>query len=191
MATALERLVRIYSGLSSRPNRIDPDKERDRIQRRMSRVMGIVRNVEDVVHALEENREMIDAHRSGGLSGREELLTFVKNEDLLISERACLASAKFLLGALSGARGSFLVGRRDMVEGLTKHRAGTRSPDVVPDESMNDRVLECVLDGDLSPHVRLVGVRPIPNETAPFERTWAAYRDGAFYHDIPFDGGTP
>jgi succinate dehydrogenase/fumarate reductase flavoprotein subunit len=191
MATALERLVRIYSGLSSRPNRIDPDKERDRIQRRMSRVMGIVRNVEDVVHALEENREMIDAHRSGGLSGREELLTFVKNEDLLISERVCLASAKFLLGALSGARGSFLVGRRDMVEGLTKHRAGTRSPDVVPDESMNDRVLECVLDGDLSPHVRLVGVRPIPNETAPFERTWAAYRDGAFYHDIPFDGGTP
>ncbi len=153
--------------------------------------MGIVRNAEDVAHALEENREMIDAHRSGGLSGREELLAFVKNEDLLISERACLASAKFLLGVLSGARGSFLVGRRDMIEALTKCRAGTRSPDVFPDESMNDRVLECVLDGDLSPHVRLVGVRPIPNETAPFERTWAAYRDGAFYRDIPFDGGKP
>ena len=52
----------------------------------------------------------------------EILLAFVKNEDLLITERACLASAKFLLEALSGPRGSFLVGRADTIEEITTHR---------------------------------------------------------------------
>ena len=38
---------------------------------------------------------------------------FVRNDDLLITERAFLASAKYLLEALSGPRGSFLVGEAD------------------------------------------------------------------------------
>jgi succinate dehydrogenase/fumarate reductase flavoprotein subunit len=188
VAAAVERLIRTYAD-SSRTGLIDPREERDRIGRRMSEVMGIVRNAPDVARALEENRQMIEAHRSGGVRDREELLSFVKNADLLITERACLASARVILDVLNGPRGSFLVGRADMIEGLTTLRAGAQPPVITPDESMNDRVLECVLDEGREPHVRLVGVRPIPREAAPFERTWAAYRDGALYWDTPVDGG--
>ena len=188
-AAAVERLVTAYRELPGRTPRIDPSEERLWIGRRMSRVMGIVRNARDVAEALAENDEMVRAHRAGGVADRGELLAFVKNEDLLITERAFLASAQFLLDALSGPRGSFLIGDAGTVGSLTARRPGGRPPEVVPDESMNDRIIECVLDEGLSARVRSVPVRPIPREGASFERIWAAYRDGTVYGDRSPDGG--
>lgn len=189
VTAAAERLVGIFTGFPSRTLRIDVQQERNRIQRRMSEVMGIVRNVRDIAGALAENREMIETHRSGVPTDRGELFAFVKNEDLLITERACLASARLLLEALSGPRGSFLVGDIDVIDNLTAGGSGGKPVDVLPDESINDRVVECVLDDTLSAHVRFVPVRPVVRESPWFETTWAAYRDGAVYRDAPINGG--
>ncbi len=189
VTAAAQKQAGLLSGLSGRTPRIDTAQERNQIGRRMSEVMGIVRNVRDVTGALIENELMIRAHRSGKPADHGDMLAFVKNEDLLITERACLASAKFLLEALSGPRGSFLVGDADIIGNMTAHGRRGTSADVVPDESLNDRVVECVLDGNLLPHVRFVPVRQIPREPPWFETAWAAYRDGDIYGDTTAHGG--
>ena len=56
---------------------------------------------------------MIRAHRSGGVAECEELAAFVKNEDLLITRAGLPRVGEVLLEALSGPRGSFLVGEAD------------------------------------------------------------------------------
>ncbi len=187
ITAAAKQLAGVLEGLPSRGPRIDPAREREEIGRRMSAVMGIVRNLRDVTGALEENREMIESHRSSRPADLGEILAFVKNADLLITERAFLASARFLLSALSGPRGSFLIGDADTVENLAA--ASGKDINIVPDESINDRVVECVLADDLSARVRFVPVRPLVREQPWFERTWAERRRGAVYEEIPIDRG--
>lgn len=187
---ALERLIVIFSGLFKKKPHIDPIIERKIIQRRMSEVMGIVRSTNDIADALKDNRDMIEAHRSGGLVNRGELLSFVRNEDLLITERAFLASAKFLLDNLSGPRGSYLVERSIVIKDLLDDALKNKSVDIAPDESLNDRIVECTLDENLFAHTRFVPVRPIPNESIWFEAVWAAYREGAVYREKSINGGS-
>jgi succinate dehydrogenase/fumarate reductase flavoprotein subunit len=189
VTAALKRRIGALSGSLGNGSRIDPHAERGAIKRRMSQVMGIVRNIRDMTCAFEENREMIRAHRSGGTSDREGLLEFVRNGDLLITERAFLASAKFLLEALSGPRGSFLVGDADDVKGWTACDAQRGRTRIVPDESLNDRIVQCTIDDDFCAHTRFVPVRPIPRGSLPFERVWTEHHDGAVYRNTPEDGG--
>lgn len=188
VTAAVKRRIAVLSGSPGNVSRIDPHAERGAIKRRMSQVMGIVRNIRDVTRAFEENGEMIRAHRSGGTSDREGLLEFVRNGDLLITERAFLASAKFLLEALSGPRGSFLVGDADDVTGWTARDAQEGRTQVVPDESLDDRIVECTIDDDFCAHTRFVPVRPIPRGSLPFERVWAEHHDGAVYRNTPENG---
>ncbi len=187
---ALERLIVIFSGLFMKKPYIDPINERKIIQKRMSEVMGIVRSPNDITDALKNNIEMIEAHRSGGLTDRSKLLAFVRNEDLLITERAFLASAKFLLDNLSGPRGSYLVKKDNNIKDLLDGALRKKSVDIAPDNSFDDRIVECTLDENLSTHTRFVPVRPIPDESIWFEAVWAEFREGAVYSEKSIDEGT-
>ena len=95
------------------PNKISPVAERNSIQRRASSTLGIVRNIPVIDNAINENEEMIQIHLEGGIEDRSSLLAFLKNEDLLITERAFLESAKSLLSGLNGGRGPFLTGNQE------------------------------------------------------------------------------
>jgi succinate dehydrogenase/fumarate reductase flavoprotein subunit len=190
VATAAGRMIGTLSASLHGGHRVDPGPERDAIGRRMSRVMGIVRNARDISDALDENREMIRVHRSGGPADGRALAEFVRNGDLLVTEGAFLASAKLLLESLSGPRGSFLVGDTADVAGWVRSGGRNGPARIVPDDSLNDRIVECMVDGDLCARARFAPVRPIPGGRPSFERVWAAYREGAVYRETPEEGGS-
>jgi len=175
-AEKLEHLKRLLAS----DKKIDPAAERRVIQERMSAVMGIVRNADDIGSALEENREMFVGHKSAGVERVGDIPAFLKNEDLLLTERAFLKSTLELLKTLEGSRGSFIVGQIDDVVDLYKKSAG-RGIKVDIDKSHGDTIVEFVYDDNLDGQTRLAKARPIPSGEVWFEEVWREFREGKIY----------
>jgi succinate dehydrogenase/fumarate reductase flavoprotein subunit len=175
------RRLAFFDSLVSADRRIDPAEERGMIQGRMSRVMGVIRNSDDIESALNENLKMMEEHRSSGVGNRDLIPSFLRNEDLLVTEHAHLISARTLLQGLAGSRGSFLAGNPDEI---FRNRAGGGTFDfsgIAVDESKNDHVIECVLDKGGEYKTRWTPVRPIPASGGWFEAVWADFRAGKIY----------
>jgi hypothetical protein len=146
----------------------------------MSAVMGIVRNAADIAVAIEENGSMSESHKIAGIEGIGDLLAFLKNEDLLITERAFLESAQKLLKTLRGFRGSFIVGRIDEI--VNKYReSADRGIRVDLDESSGDTIIEFAYDDNLKGKIRRLKARPVPSREVWFEDAWRDFREGKIY----------
>ncbi|MBN1573049.1 MAG: FAD-binding protein [Deltaproteobacteria bacterium] len=176
LAGKLECLKRLLAS----DRKIDPAAERGVIQERMSAVMGIVRNRAEIKSALEENKKMFERHKSAGVEDRGDIPAFLKNEDLLLTERGFLESALELLKGLKGSRGSFLVGRLDELVDLYIESAG-RGIEIDIDESNGDTVVEFAYDENLNGRTRLVKARKIPSQEGWFEEDWREFREGKIY----------
>ena len=177
---ALEaRLLECRRALSSEP--MDWRDERQRLKRRMSRALGILREPSLIERALSENAEALQRHRASGVAGPEELRDYFVNAELLAMERCFLETSSLVLGRIAGGRGSYLAGAiGDFLEIDAKGRASAlRGPKI---EAMAlDETVEVELSPDGRPVARVVGVRPVPEEDAWFERVWREHRDGSVY----------
>lgn len=177
---ALAEKIEYLKSLLAADKKIDPADERMAIQERMSAVMGIVRNAADIAGAIEENGRMFAEHRTSGIEDIGDLLAFLKNEDLLITERAFLESAHVLLATLRGSRGSFIVGRIDeIVKRYRKSAGGGIAVDL--DESNGDTIIEFAYDDNLKGKNKRVKARPIPSRETWFEGVWRDFREGKIY----------
>ncbi len=177
---ALEaRLNECRRALSSAP--ADPRDERRRMQERMSRVLGILRDPSAIERALSANADALKRHNASGVAGPDELRDFFQNADLLLAERFFLEASRLVLSRIGGGRGSYLAGTIEtFLETDGRGRAcAVRPPEMGP--MALDEIVELVLDDDGRVVSRLLPVRPVPGEDTWFERIWKAYRDGSVY----------
>ncbi|MCP4132079.1 MAG: FAD-binding protein [bacterium] len=164
-------------------SKINPVVERKKIQERMSRVMGIARSCGEIEKALAENRSMLREHESLSVTSRYELISLLKNEDLLITEQLFLESAAALLPRLKGSRGSSIAGS---IEDLFKqddeeYCVGIKQVSV--DDLLNNHILEASYNSSGTVTTDLVPVRPIPETDSWFERVWNDFRSGKVFVD--------
>lgn len=175
----LEAALTYFNSLTEKaPLLVD---ERLKIQQRMSNTLGIVRNSVVVDTAIAENSEMINNHHAAGIAGRKQLLTHLKNEDLLITERAFLHSAKTLLAALQGGRGGYLLGTAQEIVSPNAGGADEATPRS-GEGDLTDTIIQVFLDETGTAHTQLVKVRPIPERPDWFERVWREYRSGIYFN---------
>lgn len=173
-----EKLAYMNS-LHDAAEQVDPVQERNEIQQRMSSVLGIIRNPDAVEQALKQNGRMLKEHRKKGVDRKFRISFFLKNEDLLITERAFLESASCLLKRIKGGRGSFLIGA--IADFLPAPGRTTFDGKSIPDESLNHMALEYRCDRAGRKLTRFREVRAIPEETYWFEKVWSDYREGKQY----------
>ncbi len=157
---------------------LDPVKERQHIQQRMSSVLGIMRNHVEIEKAIADNDAMMESHFKTGLHPDSSLIFFLQNEDLLFTAKAFLESAARLHRTLKGGRGSYLTSEikvdRPQPEGL--EQIGDNKGTAI-DDSLNDRVIEFWFDSNLKPKTGWAEVRPLPSESNWFEEVWAEFRE--------------
>ncbi|MCP4757530.1 MAG: FAD-binding protein [Proteobacteria bacterium] len=178
--TKLDHLNSLHD--NDKPVLVDPVEERKTIQQRMSTAMGIVRNLDTVETALEENERMLETHNNAGIPDKALLPCFLKNEDLLLTERAFLESARRTLQVLKGGRGSYLIGELQDFLSPTENKVQKAGESVtIPDDSLNNRIVEFSFDSTGKGRTNLAKVRPIPTEDNWFEKVWAEYRDGKHF----------
>ncbi len=174
----VEKQLNYLDSLASKKVLCDPVKEREVIQKRMSSLMGIIRNPEAVEKGIEENRLMMADHFKSGLLADNSRIFFLQNEDLLITERAFLESARKLHQTLKGGRGSYLVGDVTKISSQSEEvEEKAKNIDVTTDDSLNNFTIEYWLDSNKNHNTQLVPVRPIPSESTWFEKVWGEFRE--------------
>jgi hypothetical protein len=198
--TEIEEMLNTLRSVLQSAHCIDPEEERRRIQERMSKTMGIVRDLEIIQNAIYENEAMQKEHAGAGINHPGELSVFLKNEDLLITERALLESARILLSRFktppdhpiptcpSGdkvgytqGRGSFIIG--DLADIVQETGSSVCIAECWPDPSLNHVILE-VWYNDLGKiHTKWVDVRPLPTTEDWFETVWSDFQKGTYFHE--------
>jgi hypothetical protein len=179
VARRLEEFARLLTG----PACCEPSVERWAIQERMSRVMGIFRSPSAVRAALAENDAARATHSRSGIRERPHLYYFLKNGDLLVAERLWLYSAAGTLSLLKGGRGSYLMGEP---EDIFEVDATARVKEIrvrLDDGSSAGSILEVWYGAGDAVEDRIVPVRPIPEPSGWFERTWAEFREGEIFRE--------
>ena len=173
------RLNECRRALSSPP--IDPRDERLRMRKRMSRVLGILREPTAIEEALMENADALKRHLSSGVADPGELCGFFQNADLLAAERCFLEASRLVLSRIGAGRGSYLAGTIERfleVDDACRAR-GLRAPET------GAMALDEMVEVELAPGgavvTRIVPVRPVPEDDDWFERIWKEYRDGSVY----------
>jgi len=198
--TEIEDMLNTLRSVLQSAHCIDPEEERRRIQERMSKTMGIVRNLEANQNAINENEAMQKEHAGAGINHSGELSVFLKNEDLLITERALLESARILLSRFktppdhpitpcppadqvgyTQGRGSFIIG--DLADIVQETGSSVCIARCWPDTSLNHVILE-VWYNDLGKiHTKWVDVRPLPTTEDWFETVWSDFQKGTYFHE--------
>jgi len=177
---ALEsRLNECRRALSSAP--ADPRDERRRMQERMSRVLGILRDPSAIERALSANADALKRHNASGVAGPDELRDFFQNADLLLAERFFLETSRLVLSRIGGGRGSYLAGTIEMFLEFddTRRARGLRPPET--GAMALDETIEVGLAPGGGVVTRIVPVRPVPEDDGWFELIWKEYRDGSVY----------
>ncbi len=178
--TALEaRINECRRALAAKP--ASPRAELLELQRRMSRVLGILRDLSSIERALAENADAMRRHRESGVAEAKELTDFFKNADLLLAERFFLEASGLVLSRIGGGRGSYLAGTIEKFLELdeVKRARAVRAPEI--GAMALDEIAELKLGSDGRIIPRIVPVRPVPKEDPWFERIWKEYRDGLVY----------
>ncbi len=171
-----------YESLIQKEKLLDISGERNLIQSRMSETLGIIRNGARIDKAILYNEEMQTRRRSFGIKNYGQLAPYLKNLDLLITERAFLESAKFLQQSLKTGRGSFLTGDlEDYFVRASDSKMMFHCDEQLPDLSLNDQVIQFQMDNRGNGTIKLEPVRPIPCEENWFEQVWKDYREGKHF----------
>ncbi len=178
LGPAAARMAR-FSALLSAPLKIDLDQERLALQRRMSRAMGIIRGRHGVAHALKQNREAMVLRTGLGITGVSELYTWIRNEDLLVTERCFLESAMSLMRRFEEGRGSFIAG--DTADIFIDKNGALDIRAVLCDERFYREVQELCMDAEGSVTVSYLPARPVPAFDQWFERDWADFLGGRLF----------
>lgn len=179
----IEKRLQYYQSLTEM-SPLDVQEERKLIQLRMSKTMGILRSREKIKKALDENRAALERRTSFGVENRSRLADYLRNEDLLFTERACLESTRFLLQSLNAGRGSYLIADMQDLPGLVTEPDGKpgSKPDGgrslpwasggPPDRSVDSKIVNYEIDDGGVEHVGFEPVRPIPETDEWFEQVW-------------------
>ncbi len=172
---------RIYRLLDS-PQKRELAGDRSEIRNRSDRSLGIIRNRKNIEEALGENRLMAGEYRNSGINSIGELLYFLKNEDLLLTEYVMLHATVETLDKVTGGRGSWFVGTQEEI--FQRGSDGEMALQIPPsEEKSEDVILESRLCPDGSVSHEWVRVRPVPEEEEWFEEIWSRFRDGRIYKD--------
>lgn len=164
------------------PNQtMNPVEERQSIQQRVSRTLGIIRNIKNIEEAQTLNQTMIEEHQKIRIDKPELLLYFLKNEDLLLTEKVFLHASKILLEQIQKGRGSYLVGNIEDIFTLKENRPVSIKVDEC-DSKHNQQILEVWINTNQEIEHRFVQIKPIPKAETWFEKVWKDYRTGDIFH---------
>lgn len=179
---SIEKRLDCLDGLTQKPECLDIETERKMIQTRMAEALGILRNPEQIEKAIKSNQQMSERRRSFGIEYRAQLTAYLKNEDLLMTERAFLMSAQALIKVLEGGRGSYLIGDPGRIaEVLRQPGQKSHFNERLPDSSEDHRIVQYWIDDQNRDHVGFEPVRPLPDDPIWFEQVWKEYREGSYY----------
>ncbi|MBN1532784.1 MAG: FAD-binding protein [Spirochaetes bacterium] len=173
----LRRKYRFLASLLSPGRRMIPDNAAERVRRRMSRSMGIIRNRAALEGALGENRRMWEESRDCGAASPEGIMPLLELQDLLLTERAFLENTLALLQRLNGGRGSFLVAREGDVFIIDSEERCTGIREAPLDRSLGSVIVETSMDAGGRFFSTFVPVRPVPDPDSWFENVWRRYRE--------------
>ncbi len=142
-------------------------------QRRMSDNAAAIRNLENIKSALEQTQsELENIKENAAVSKKEELYTFYKYRDILVTQTAVLTAMKDYIEKIGATRGSSLCTDESgsLREGLLELFRFK-----LDDGKSNKKIQQTVLkQGDFKCHFR--PVRPLPQEDNFFENVWRGYR---------------
>ncbi len=179
-----DEIFAVSEGAVKSGRRLNPLDERLKIQKRASATLGITRCIAGTRKAMAENMKQLRKHLSSGAADCPELRAWLKNIDLLITERAMLDASGKLLESLKQSRGSFICRKNsDMdllhtgyIRAAENSRGGLRDSKV-----LTDMVIETWIDKKGNAHSEFVPVRPLPRPDDWFETVWAKYVKGEVF----------
>ncbi len=164
--------------------------EKEKIQKRASESLGIIRNLQTTIEALHLNNNALQAVMVSGITAHHGLLDFFLLHDMLIVERCMLEASLFMLERLNAGRGSWCIA--DIRQLIQKGKEGLIKEITINDcdEIYCNEILEISLSKDTIIEKYLVPVRPIPEYDSWFENVWAEYQQQKFFDDdITSHGG--
>ena len=180
-AVKIDEMLAVIKGALGSKKRINPNDERLKIQKRVSASLGIIRSVAETKKAMSGNARQLHKHLSSGVKDLSEVRAWLKNIDLLVTERAMLDASLKLLERLKKSRGAFVYkekGNQDSgyvpTEGKSKNRLSK-------DKALTNMVIETWLDGTGRVHSAFVPVRPVPEPQDWFETVWARFKKGEVF----------
>ncbi|MBD3308795.1 hypothetical protein GF339_20495 [candidate division KSB3 bacterium] len=145
----------------------------------MTKAASHIRQIDQVVNALEAAYEQITRADRQCLATKQELPAALANRHLVIAHAAYLHAINTYLEAGGGSRGSYLVLDAQGREILPQ--LGTSWNYQPEAERFREKVLETVLAADHRFTSEFHDRRPIPTETFWFETVWKAYREGEVF----------
>jgi succinate dehydrogenase/fumarate reductase flavoprotein subunit len=179
-----DEILEVLEGAIKSGQRINPLDERLKIQKRASATLGIIRSLAGTRKAMAENIKQLQKHILSGVKDRSEIRAWLKNIDLLITERAMLNASGKLLESLKQSRGSFIYQKKANMDlrhfgyvlagGDSKGRARN-------DKALTDMVIETWIDKEGNAHSKFVPVRPLPKPDDWFEAVWARFMKGEVF----------
>jgi len=178
----LDEIALLIKKALNTKSKLEPVKARVMMQKRASSVIGIFRNIENTEAAIRQNAADLKKHLKSRVADNKDIEAWIKNIDLLVTERAILDASLAVLEKLDDGRGSFLILKNGQgfdaylkaasAEYKPQGRISSPSRD---DRKMTDRVIETWFDEKMKPHSRFEQVRPLPNPDDWFETVWAEF----------------
>ena len=173
----LRKRLKYLDGLYQAGGKVDPLREREALQSLMSENMGIFRDPEMIRNAVNTCKGMMEVHRFSGISGSNQLIMFLQNEDLLVTAMAFLVSASNLFEKITGGRGSWLVGSLDAWKEEMNHSFAKWLEDIRGDDSLGDSIQEIRTGTNLEFTCGMVNARAVPESEIWFEAVWKQFRE--------------
>lgn len=169
--------LKYLDGLYQAGGKVDPVREREALQSLMSEHMGIFRDPVMIKSAVDTCERMMEVHRFSGISGSNQLVMFLQNEDLLVTAMAFLVSASNLFEKITGGRGSWLAGSLEAWEEEMNNSFTKWLNDVRGDNSLRGFIQEIKTGTNLECTCEMVNTRAVPESEIWFETVWKQFRD--------------
>lgn len=178
----LRERLKYLDGLYQVGGKVDPLREREALQSLMSENMGIFRDPVMIRNAVNTCKGMMEVHRFSGISGSNQLIMFLQNEDLLVTAMAFLVSASNLFEKISGGRGSWLLGSVEAWEEEMNNSFTNWLNDVSGDNSLRGFIQEIKTGRNLEFTCEMVKARAVPESEIWFETVWKQFRDDEYFN---------
>jgi succinate dehydrogenase/fumarate reductase flavoprotein subunit len=160
---------------------INLDEERLIIQKRASSALGIIRSVAVTKKAMSVNAAQLQKHLSSGVKEMSDVREWLKNIDLLITERAMLDASIKLLESLGQGRGSFIYREKSNQDSGYVPTDGKSEDRLSQGKALTSKVIETWIDKEGNAHSEFVPVRPVPKSEDWFETVWARFKKGEVF----------
>ena len=160
---------------------------RREIQHRMTRCAAFIRSRDQVGEALAEAKAQWTAIQAEGIrvSGREQLLSALQDEQLCLTQIAFLEALHAYLLRGGGSRGSSVVLAPDDAPSeqirYMNTKRGRELAHLVENMEMRGEILEIARGDDGEFTAWPVPVRPLPEDDSWFENTWREWANGEVF----------